>query len=113
MNDGAVTPPNEGWHVYRVNVVQHEVGTIDVLAPSADAAKGRVRRYIAEDEDGLQEVAWEHDAEMWAEPGEDTPEDLGAMSTEAAAEGRMGIPDIEYDPGRDASTPATPGGLKS
>jgi hypothetical protein len=90
MTEEAVVPPKSEWKVYRVNIVQHEVGTLDVLAPSREAAKAAAEEYMEEDENGGPLIDWGADdwGDLWRDLGKDAPDDV----TEDAD------PDIEYDP---------------
>jgi hypothetical protein len=85
----AALPPKSEWKVYRVNIIQHEVGTIDVLAPNREAAKAAAEEYMEEDENGGPMIDWGADmGDLWRDIGQDTPDELDNGSD----------PDIEYDP---------------
>ena len=45
MNEKAAIPPKSVWRVWRVNVNNVSLGTIDVLAPSAEAATEATASY--------------------------------------------------------------------
>jgi hypothetical protein len=97
------TPPNE-WPTWSVAVIDRTLGTVDVRAPTADAARARVERYLDHYEDDYQACNF----------GDRLSGDI-ILDPDVPAEETDNDPDIEWDPEEDADapTPATPGDLKS